>query len=262
MDMLKSKQVTWARIFGILMLACCVALGSACSDSGGDGDSNNQDATDAHESKDDAEAEASCDDGLKNGDETDVDCGGAVCAPCDLGQECAEPSDCESAVCEEGLCGVASCEDVGCPNADETCHQGECKRACLHPRDCGETAVFECTDGVCVDLCDAVSCGEEEFCYAGECVPNCESNNECLELKGYLSCDEGTCVAPCAGVVCDAGTQCYRGECYLKCDPNAWDEECESPTRCIDERVCVPTDCSLVNCGRNESCYDGRCIGG
>ena len=35
----------------------------------------------------------SCLDGLKDGDETDIDCGGAVCGPCASGEACLEPGD-------------------------------------------------------------------------------------------------------------------------------------------------------------------------
>ncbi len=47
--------------------------------------------------------EPSCYDGLKNGPETDVDCGGD-CIPCDLDRTCYVPRDCVSGRCEDGVC--------------------------------------------------------------------------------------------------------------------------------------------------------------
>ena len=41
----------------------------------------------------------SCSDGVRNGRETDVDCGGSDCAPCETGAGCCDSSDCASAVC-------------------------------------------------------------------------------------------------------------------------------------------------------------------
>lgn len=81
-----------------------MALGVGCSDADGDSNDNHNksDAADASESRDtqDArEADNSCDDALKNGDETDVDCGGATCEPCALGLQCERAGDCESGVC-------------------------------------------------------------------------------------------------------------------------------------------------------------------
>jgi hypothetical protein len=40
---------------------------------------------------------------VKNGDESDVDCGGG-CAGCDAGKNCASGSDCASALCKGGQC--------------------------------------------------------------------------------------------------------------------------------------------------------------
>ncbi len=54
----------------------------------------------------DGECQApTCDDGIKNGDETDVDCGGSDCPPCEISRQCELDSDCVSSVaCYEGTC--------------------------------------------------------------------------------------------------------------------------------------------------------------
>ncbi len=44
-----------------------------------------------------------CDDGMLNGDETDVDCGGS-CSPCADGQKCDAGTDCEGGNCSGGVC--------------------------------------------------------------------------------------------------------------------------------------------------------------
>jgi len=61
-----------------------------------------------------------CTDGIFNGLETDKDCGGPVCAPCDDGKKCATTKDCKSAVCtSSGTCASPTCVD-GVLNGDET----------------------------------------------------------------------------------------------------------------------------------------------
>ena len=45
-----------------------------------------------------------CSDGLKNGTETDVDCGGSCSAKCEGGKTCKTGSDCENGVCKDGTC--------------------------------------------------------------------------------------------------------------------------------------------------------------
>src|SRR5579859_1862375 len=60
----------------------------------------------------DAGDTTSCNDGIKNGLETDVDCGGGICAPCVDGATCLRNGDCQSASCMNGVCGAgSSCSD-------------------------------------------------------------------------------------------------------------------------------------------------------
>ena len=49
-----------------------------------------------------------CLDGVRNGSESDVDCGGPECEPCDAGQQCALASDCASGNCDGGTCDTAA----------------------------------------------------------------------------------------------------------------------------------------------------------
>jgi cysteine-rich repeat protein len=71
-------------------------LGNEACDDGNavDGDGCNNDCT----------APATCSDGLRNGDETDVDCGGPVCGGCGDAEECGANSDCASTFCLAGAC--------------------------------------------------------------------------------------------------------------------------------------------------------------
>jgi len=75
-------------------------------------------------------------DGIKNGDETDVDCGGGSCPPCvvlplPLGEDCTDGVECESLSCVDGVCCESAC--------DERC------RACSS----GKTGV---ADGICASV--------------------------------------------------------------------------------------------------------------
>ena len=75
--------------------------------------------------------DSGCTDGIKNGDETDVDCGGS-CLPCAPGFECLVPGDCQTLLCAGGICTEATCDD-GEANGDETgvdCG-GSCPTECL-----------------------------------------------------------------------------------------------------------------------------------
>ena len=119
-----------------------------------------------------------CSDGARDGDETDIDCGGP-CEPCSPGQMCDGPGDCVFGECLGGVCPKPACVTLkDCPPVD----------ACLTPM---------CTpDGRCVatpadgEPCDdGDPCTLEELCTAGKCVP--VSQVDCSALDG--PCRTGTC---------------------------------------------------------------------
>ncbi len=90
---------------------------------------------------------ATCSDGIKNGNESDVDCGGSCANKCSDGQVCAMSSDCLSSVCFAGVCQTASCAD-GVKNGSESdidCG-GSCAK-CAVGRQC--SAAADCVSGVC-----------------------------------------------------------------------------------------------------------------
>jgi hypothetical protein len=98
---------------------------------------------------------ATCTDVVRNGKETDVDCGGGVCAKCATGKGCGLASDCQSSVCLAGLCLAPLCTD-GVKNGTETdidCGGGTCGlcgdgKTCAVAKDCTSGV---CAGGVCVD---------------------------------------------------------------------------------------------------------------
>jgi plastocyanin len=101
-------------------------------------------------------ATPACDDVVKNGDETDVDCGGA-CEPCGNGSGCLVDGDCSSGYCDPSLsCAEPACDD-GAKNADET--DVDCGGSCGPCAD-GDSCTLdsECTSGHCVEgVCGALN---------------------------------------------------------------------------------------------------------
>jgi hypothetical protein len=57
----------------------------------------------------------SCVDGIKNGKETDVDCGGPICFQCTADKACVAGTDCDSGMCKANRCTappLGSCTDT------------------------------------------------------------------------------------------------------------------------------------------------------
>ena len=96
----------------------------------------------------------SCTDGISNGFETDVDCGGYDCIPCSLNKSCQFNNDCGQKYCNnESKCDIPSCNDT-IKNGFETdidCG-GNCTK-CSNGMDCEENS--DCISNYCsMGTCD------------------------------------------------------------------------------------------------------------
>lgn len=98
-----------------------------------------------------------CTDRVKNGAETDIDCGGGTCPSCAAGLRCTMTSDCETAGCDGGTCRLPTCSDgkrdgfesdVDCGASCAKCAVGQ---KCANGDDCtsGRCAASTGSTGVC-----------------------------------------------------------------------------------------------------------------
>ena len=155
---------------------------------------------------DDYHAVMMCLDGVQDGSETDVDCGGKDAPACATGKTCIAPSDCQTGVCTGGKCappgptdGVknGSETDVDCGGGAGAPLCGDTKACALGPRDC---ASFVCTGNVCQAPTngDGVKNGTETDidCGGGNGAPLCAATQACVD--GPRDCQSGVC----AGNMC------------------------------------------------------------
>lgn len=185
----------------------------------------------------------SCMDGVANGAETDIDCGGGICSPCADRLACAAPTDCASGRCEGAMC--VSCSDT-LRNGAETdidCGGGICspcadRRMCVAPSDCRSG---RCEGGLCISCTDGVinggevdvDCGGLSTC--GRCPDGrmCSAASDCLStvclsmrcappgcgdmtrngLETDVDCGGGSCPGCGDGRMCALGRDCASGVC-------------------------------------------------
>ncbi len=96
-----------------------------------------------------------CSDGIRNGDEAGVDCGGADCLACD-GEDCSSPADCHTGVCYASTCGAPSCAD-GLDCNGESCCTSLVVPGGMFPMGRGTETCAGCVDG-CPPLPVNLSC--------------------------------------------------------------------------------------------------------
>jgi hypothetical protein len=145
-------------------------------------------------------ATPSCTDGVKDGAETDVDCGGGTCPKCADAKACLVGTDCVDAVCgADKTCSAPSCTD-GLKNGAETdvdCGGGTCPK-CADTKAC--LAGTDCVDAVC----DAVAM----TCSAPSCTDKVKNGAET-----DVDCGGGTCPKCADTKACLAGTDCVDAVC-------------------------------------------------
>ena len=151
-----------------------------------------------------------CSDGLKNGTETDIDCGGS-CGPCATGKSCAAATDCIVNFCLSGVCSSPTCSDTVKNGGETDIDCGGTCEVCAVGKGC--TLAKDCTSGVCqASVCAAPSCTDAV-------KHGAETDIDC----------GGTCGGCGLGKVCRQGSDCGAG---TVCDATV--KVCRVPTSCSE----------------------------
>ncbi|CAF1603323.1 unnamed protein product [Adineta ricciae] len=213
-----------------------------------------------------------CTDGIKNGKETDQDCGGKTCILqgkiCGSGQNCINGTDCTSGVCTRGVCQAPKCND-GVQNGGETGR--DCGGPCAPTKACDDgsacVAATDCKTGWCNKnkICKAPTCvdgeqnqGETGVDCGGSCAPTkaCDDGSACVAAT---DCKTGWCNKNkiCKAPTCSDSEQ-NQGETGVDCGGS-----CAPSKACDDGSACVAaTDCKTGWCNKNQICKAPTCVDG
>jgi hypothetical protein len=91
-----------------------------------------------------------CHDGIKNGSETDVDCGGGTCPGCGVGKVCLTNSDCNGTSCCGGVCTDLATNASNCSACGHSCLGATCAGSLCMPQVLG-TSPYSGSWGIAVD---------------------------------------------------------------------------------------------------------------
>ena len=233
---------------------------------------------------------ASCFDQERNGDETDVDCGGksSRCEACADGKKCDRNGDCVSNMCVRGTC--SSCFN-GIQDGDEIdvdC-SGSCEKPCPLLAKCKnhtDCVTKQCTNGTCVSRSREIEC--ESTCGGPRCRflgilclegETCEKDQDCLT---GLRCIEEKCTncntpeskfdVRCGpledGMWCQSGKDCRSGMCKgagpTRLCSSCWNGILDGSEMAIDSGGDCEKKYSLKagvgeTCWKNDDCATGFC---
>ncbi|MFO0760678.1 MAG: hypothetical protein U0359_29640 [Byssovorax sp.] len=265
-----AKTLNWVLALGLLGSGLVLGLASCVAEigdtQGEPGDTAGGDTTSGEQVGETGASalSAECTDGLKDGAETDIDCGGGSCLTCGTGKTCTVAADCASVNCSGGVCLAPTCTD-GIKNGTETAKDcgGSCATKCLIGYTCLiNTDCFSgnCYLGVCMpsgwQCSDGIKNGSETAidCGGTNCATRCANGKTCLVNADCSStnCSGGVCAAlPSCSDAIKNGTETdvdCGGSCATKC---------ANGKTCLVNADCSSTNCSAGVCAAVPSCSDG-----
>jgi hypothetical protein len=218
------------------------------------------------------QCQSSCNTTKKDGNETDVDCGGSCSTKCGNGLGCVTGTDCVNKVCT-GSTGAKTCQAPTCSDNVQNGSESD--------KDCG---------GSCNGCANGLKCVSGGDCSSGHCVGNlCVS--QCADgakdgTETDVDCG-GSCSTKCAvGKGCGVNADCTTGSCDTTATPKVClaasctdsvqngtetDVDCggSCSTKCADGLKCsLDTDCTSAHCyaaaggGTQKTCHADLCSDG
>lgn len=191
-----------------------------------------------------------CQDGVKDGSESDVDCGGPsqACMRCAVGKSCSGATDCNSAGGDVCTGAGACCHPSGGCTGGVQCGAGtdNCGQSimCGNNGACANSGTPFCKGGCCAAYNDQAGACAGKQC--GSIPDGCGTTYQCATCPTGQSCSGAPSYACCAGVAqacngvpgcttvttacgqitcpCPAGAFCYGGSC---CTPDCSERSCE-----------------------------------
>lgn len=204
-----------------------------------------------------------CQNQVRDGVESDVDCGGPDCSPCANGQACLADTDCQSLACST-ICLPPSCVDGVLNNGEQAIDCGGpscpfCDGApCTNDAGCRSGACMAgyCrtkVGGACVDDFACAS----NLCISGLCVA-CADDSDCA--IGVGGCMFGICKVP-ASAPCSYNTDCASGACYYNLCKRVDGMNCLGDLQCVSGR-CATGNCQpcINTCNGGFPCINGICL--
>lgn len=237
-------------------------INTACTDNGGtvcDGAgvcvecNNNPDCNGTDICQNHQCVPATCNDNIKDGTETDIDCGGA-CSGCATNQDCLVGADCLDKICSGNplKCAAPLCNDSVQNGTESDVDCGGTCPGCAFMENCNGNADClggQCTAGTCAATCtDTVKNGTEgDVDCGGTCANKCTTGDTC---NVAADCDSGVCNVTCQAPACNDGVK-NGTETDVDCGGGGACPACADDKACLVAGDCASHICVGLVCGLN-----------
>ncbi len=150
-----------------------------------------------------------CGDGVRNGDETGIDCGGS-CGACGIGVQCMKGDDCQSGACQTRVFAPIKKKIMGATINVKMPPISVCAvDLCQGPN---------LPDSSCRNLADGMPSGDASRCASGfsngyACVANACSNLKKDNGETDVDCGGPNCTSCRNGLMCAVDSDCSSGNC-------------------------------------------------
>lgn len=205
-----------------------------------------------------------CANGVKDGDEGGIDCGGSCPNLCPNDSPCNVNEDCVNGFCNAGKCDDAACDDKVKNGAEGDVDCGAtCPTQCANGQTCNVNADCVekgCVMGVCVTptCSDGAADGDESDVDCGGICPDCADGKKCVMGS---DCASATCLPS------NGGNFCFPATCgNTMIDPPETDTDCGGGMcpLCADGSACaMASDCANGVCGADTAattaCFPATC---
>jgi hypothetical protein len=233
-----------------LLGTAAVSVTGACS---GPADTGSSGTPEVDAGRSDVVLPPSAKNGIKDGDETDIDCGGAIALACVGGKGCAKGGDCLSGACNQSVCtgpsptdgvknGTETDTDCGGPNAP-ACGDG---KRCTLPTDCVNSS---CAGKICQPASpnDKIKNGTETGVDCGGSniqLPRCTVGGGCA---AGTDCDSLVCATQKCQAPTHADGQQNGNETGKDCGgPDADSARCPVAQGCASDADCGGKNCDTA----------------
>ncbi|APR85359.1 Hypothetical protein A7982_10708 [Minicystis rosea] len=207
-----------------------------------------------------------CGDGVKNGNETGIDCGGSCPLKC-TGTACGSDGECKTGHCANGVCCDGACTG-SCQACNLSGKMGTCSNVpantsttgCPAPlQSCSSTGACKSQKGgPCTTTSDCQ--GSNVACSLGACRldmgESCSDNLQCA--SGLCDSDFDVCFD------CYDGPECHSKSCVADVCKSTYGDPCLNSTDCV-AGICTNGICGSPNggsCTASSQCTSGYCGAG